>query len=129
MDSRPVGVYSGTLREQAVKATADMTHDLRFRLIYGFSPNHKFDLAVQTAGEIPTISADEVPPHFQQYVIVEVTIDSEGHVAEDRIVAGVVDLTIQVKLLSAIREFKYNPAKRDGVPIPSQRDIVIHIPS
>lgn len=129
MDSRPAGVYSGTLREQAVKATADMTHDLRFRLIYGFSPNHKFDLAVQTAGEIPTISADEVPPHFQQYVIVEVTIDSEGHVAEDRIVAGVVDLTIQVKLLSAIREFKYNPAKRDGVPIPSQRDIVIHIPS
>lgn len=129
MDSRPVGVYSGTLREQAVKATADMTHDLRFRLIYGFSPNHKFDLAVQTAGEIPAISADEVPPHFQQYVIVEVTIDSEGHVAEDRIVAGVVDPMIQVKLLSAIREFKYNPARRDGVPIPSQRDIVIHVPS
>lgn len=129
MESRPEGVYSGTLREQAVKATADITHDLRFRLIYGFSPNHRFDLAVQTAGEVPPISADEVPPHFQQYVIIEVTIDADGHVAEDRIVAGIVDSAIQEKLLSAIREFKYNPAKRDGVPIPSQRDIVIHIPS
>jgi TonB family protein len=129
MESRPEGVYSGTLREQAVKATADITHDLRFRLIYGFSPNHKFDLAVQTGGEVPPISADEVPPHFQQYVIIEVTIDAEGHVAEDRIVAGEVDSAIQQKLLAAIREFKYNPAKRDGVPIPSQRDIVIHIPS
>lgn len=129
IESRPEGVYSGTLREQAVKATADITHDLRFRLIYGFSPNHKFDLAVQTAGEVPTISANEVPPHFQQYVIIEVTIDADGHVAEDRIVAGIVDSAIQEKLLSAIRGFKYNPAKRDGVPIPSQRDIVIHIPS
>src|SRR5215468_3844872 len=32
------GVYSGTLREQAVKATADIMHDLKFRQIYGFSP-------------------------------------------------------------------------------------------
>lgn len=129
MESRTEGVYSGTLREQAVKATADITKDLRFRLVYGFSPNHKYDLAVQTAGEVPRISADEVPLHFQQYVIVEVTIDADGRVAEDRIVAGLVDPAIQEKLLSAIREFKYNPAKRDGVPIPSQRDIVIHIPS
>jgi hypothetical protein len=50
-------------------------------------------------------------------------------VAEERIVAGMVDPTIEQKLLSAIREFKYSPAKRDGVPIPSQLDIVIHIPS
>ena len=48
--------------------------------------------------------------------------------AEARIVAGLVDPPIQQKLLSAIREFEYNPAKRDGVPIPSQLDIVIHIP-
>jgi hypothetical protein len=44
-------------------------------------------------------------------------------------VAGMVTPTIEQTLLSAIREFKYSPAKRDGVPIPSQRDIVIHIPS
>jgi TonB family protein len=123
------GVYTGTVREQAKQATADIMHDLRFRQLYGFSPTYKYELAVQTAGELPPISAAEVPPHFQQYVIVEVTIDVDGRVAEERIVAGVVDPMIQQKLLSAIREFKYSPAKRDGVPIPSQRDIVIHIPT
>jgi TonB family protein len=90
---------------------------------------HEYQLAVQTAGEIPMIPAEQVPPHFQQYVIIEVTIDTEGSVAEARIVSGLVSANIEQTLLAAIREFKYNPAKRDGVPIPSQRDIVIHIPT
>jgi hypothetical protein len=123
------GVYSGTLREQAKQATADIMHDLRFRQVYGFSPGAQYQLAVQTGGELPPISADELPPHFQQYVIVEVTIDVQGKVAEARVVAGIVDSTIEHKLISAIQGFKYTPARRDGVPIPSQRDIVVHIPS
>src|SRR5437588_7537960 len=79
-----------TLRTQAKQATAAITMSLRFRQIYGFSPNYDYQLAVQTRGEIPPIPADEVPPHFQQYVIVEVTIDIDGRVAEARIVAGLV---------------------------------------
>jgi TonB family protein len=118
-----------TLREQAQQATAAITTSLRFHMIYGFYPGHDYKLAVQTAGEIPVISADQVPPHFQQYVVIEVTIDTEGQVADARIVAGIVDAAIEQRLLAAIRDFKYTPAKRDGVPIPSQRDIVIHIPS
>ncbi len=102
---------------------------MQFRWIYGFNRGPEYQLAVQTQGEVPAISAEEVPPHFQQYVIIEVTIDVEGKVAEARIVAGLVGTAIQQKLLSAIREFKYNPARRDGVPIPSQRDIVVHIPA
>jgi TonB family protein len=106
-----------------------MTMNLNFRGIYGFNPGPDYQLAVQTSGEWPSISAAQVPPHFEQLVIVEVTIDTEGRVAEARIVGGVVDATIAQKLLSTIREFKYSPAKRDGVPIPSQKDLVIHIPS
>jgi TonB family protein len=102
---------------------------LKFRQVYGFSPTHEYQLALRTAGEIPSISAADLPPRFEQYVIVEVTIDVDGRVVEERIVAGMVDPAIERTLLSAIREFKYSPAKRDGVPIPSQLDIVIHIPS
>ena len=118
-----------TLREQAQVATAAITADIRFRQIYGFSRGSAYQLAVQIAGEIPPIPPDQVPPHYQQYVTVEVTIDTNGKVAEARIITGIVSPTIEQTLLSAIREFKYNPAKRDGVPIPSQRDIVIHLPS
>jgi TonB family protein len=118
-----------TLHEQAKQGTAAIMLSLKFRQTYGFSPTHDYQLAFRTAGEMPSISAADLPPRFEQYVVVEITIDVDGRVAEERIVAGMVDVAIEKRLLSAIREFKYSPAKRDGVPIPSQLDIVIHIPS
>jgi TonB family protein len=101
---------------------------LKLRQIYGFDPDN-FQLPIRTAGEVPPIPAADVPPRFEQYVVVEVTIDVDGHVADARIVTGLVNPTIQQTLLSAIREFKYIPAKRGGTPIPSQVDIVVHIPT
>lgn len=117
------------LQQEAKQETAEIMKDLKFRQIYGFSLKHAYQLPMHSTGELPHISADEVPPHFEQYVVVEVTIGVDGHVAEARILAGMVSSTIQHKLLSAIREFKYNPATRDGVPIPSELDIVVHVPS
>jgi TonB family protein len=70
-----------------------------------------------------------LPPHYEQLVIVEITIDVDGSVAQARIVSGSVDPKIQHKLLSAILGFKYSPAKRGGTPIPSQLDLVVHVPS
>jgi TonB family protein len=118
-----------TLRREARRATAAIVQNFKFRTTYGFSPFPKYELAFQTSGQIPIISADLVPPHFEQYVIVEVTIDSQGSVADARITAGEVDNKIASTLLSAIRQFKYRPATREGVPIPSQCDLVIHIPT
>jgi TonB family protein len=118
-----------TLDEQAKQGTAAIMLSLKFRQTYGFSPTHDYQLAFRMMGEMPSISAADLPPRFEQYVVLEITIDVDGRVAEERIVAGLVDATIEQKLLSAIRGFKYSPAKRDGVPIASQLDIVIHIPS
>jgi TonB family protein len=117
------------LRQQAKQETAEITQDLKFRQIYGFSLKHRYQLPGHAAGELPYISKDELPPHYEQYVIVEVTIDVDGHVADARVVTGMVPPAIEQKLLSAIHEFKYSPATRDGVPIPSQLDIVVHVPS
>jgi TonB family protein len=128
---REVAGEGGTqvLRAHAKQATAAIMDSIKFRLTYGFSPNSGDKLAVQTAGNLPSISAADLPPRFEQYVIVEVTIDIEGRVADARIVAGMVDESIQQTLLSAVRQFKYSPATRNGAPVPSQRDIVIHVPS
>ena len=101
---------------------------IKQRLIYGFSTTD-YKLAIQTSGTIPVISASDLPPRFEQYLIVEVTIDTDGHVADARLTAGMTTPQIEQTLLSAIREFKYIPAKRDGTPIPCQIDLVIHIPS
>lgn len=124
-----VGTADDGLREQARAGARGIIDSFKFRTLYGFARFPDYRLAVQLSGDIPPISADRVPPHYEQYVTVEVTIDSEGRVAEARVVSGAIDASIQRTLLSAIHEFRYRPATREGVPIPSQCDIVIHIPT
>lgn len=116
------------LREQAGKGAKALTRALWFRQIYGFYPGHDYQIAFRTSGEAH-ISADELPPHFEQFVVVEITIDKDGHVADARRVSGLVPPAIEQKLLSEVREFKYHPATRDGLPVPTQLDVVIHVPS
>lgn len=116
------------LRQQASEGAKALVKALWFRQIYGFYPGHDYQLAFRTSGEVH-ISADEVPPRFEQFVIVEVTIDSDGHVADARRVSGTVPPAVEQKLLSEVREFKYHPATRDGLPISTQLDVVIHVPS
>src|SRR5689334_4863021 len=122
------GAALQALRGRAKSATAGMVESLKARGFWGFSSEH-YDLPSQTAGKLPDISASELPPRFEQYVTVEVTIDETGHVADVRIVGGEAPAIIQRQLLAAIRDFKYTPARRDGTPIPTQLDIVVHIPS
>lgn len=117
------------LRQRAKEYTAGLMTNIRLRHIYGFSPGPDYQLAFQTAGSLPIISAAEVPPRFEQYLIVDIIVDVDGRVADARIESGSVNPTIEKKLLVAIREFKYRPATRDGSPIPCQLGIVVHIPS
>jgi TonB family protein len=122
------GAALQALRGRAKSATAGMVESLKVRGFWGFSSEH-YDLPSQKAGKLPDISASELPPRFEQYVTVEVTIDETGHVADVRIVAGEAPASVQRRLIAAIRDFRYTPARRDGTPIPSQLDIVVHIPS
>jgi outer membrane biosynthesis protein TonB len=127
-DVSGTGTALETLRAHAKQATAGLMVGIKQRLIYGFS-TIDYKLAVQTSGVIPTISADDLPPRFEQYLVVEVTIDIDGRVADARLTTGMATPKIEQTLLSAIRGFTYIPAKRDGSPIPCQIDLVIHIPS
>ena len=121
--------YQGSdavLDSEAKRWTSAITKSLNFHRVY---LNHEYELAVLISGDLPFISADELPLHFQSYVTIEVTIDAEGVPAHVHTIAGIVTSAIEQKLLAAIRRFRYIPAKRDGLPVPSQRDIVIHIPT
>ena len=65
VEGDPTGVE--IIRAHAKQATAGLMVGIKQRLIYGFSTIH-YDLAVQTSGMIPTISADDLPPRFEQYL-------------------------------------------------------------
>lgn len=117
------------VRRRARAATRDLIQNFKLRTAFGIRTADEYTVAVQTGGALPRISPDELPPRFEQYVVVEATINVEGQVIDAHIVTGAVDDKIQHRLLSAIREFKYVPAKRNGIPIPYQVDIVVHVPS
>jgi hypothetical protein len=116
------------IRKKAQKTTAALVQNFKFRITYGVRSD-EYSVAVQTGGAPPQISVDDLPPRFEQYLIVEVTISIDGKVVDARITAGQVDQKIQDRVLAAIREYKYVPAKHNGSPIPSQVDLVIHVPS
>jgi len=116
------------LQREAKRESAAIINSLKFEEIYGFYPGHKFQLPLRQSGDIPHISPDLLPPRYSQIVLVDLTIDTEGKVADARIVAGEIDPAIQRILLAAVRGFKYSPATRDDIPIPSEVEIVIPVP-
>jgi hypothetical protein len=117
------------IRKNARSATVGLMQNFKFRTTYGFIPNEEYSVAVRSGGTPPQISVSELPTGFEQYLIVELTVDVDGNVVAARIVTGLVEKKIEDKVLAALREFKYIPAKRNGTPIPSQLDAVVHVPS
>ena len=117
-----------TLRKEAQRTTASLMKELKFRLNYGIG-SKDYELPIHKQGEIPLITAADLPPRFEQYLEIEVLIDTTGSVAEAKIVHGAADQKIEDRVLSAVRQFKYIPAKYLQKPVPCQMDIVVHIPS
>jgi Gram-negative bacterial TonB protein C-terminal len=117
-----------TLRTDAQRTTASLMKELKFRLNYGIG-SKDYELPIHKEGEIPLISAADLPPRFEQYLEIEILIDTTGSVAQAKVVHGAADQKIEDRLLAAVRQFKYVPAKYLQRPVPCQMDIVIHIPS
>src|SRR5215475_395560 len=61
-------------------------------------------------------------------VIVEVTIDSQGNVVETKVVQAI-GHGIDEKIVAALRQWRYQPATLDGVPVASKHDVHFHFPS
>lgn len=116
-----------SLGVRARRTTDELMQDFNFSMNHGFHAGAKLTFPNKTHGEIPPIAPDEVL--YEQYVIVEVTIDVDGTVAAARLTTGKVPAKTEEKLIAAIRRFRYAPATRDGIAVPSLMDIVIHVPS
>lgn len=75
----------------------------------------------------PHVSRSELPPGVQGDVVVEITIDAAGNVVETKLLQAI-GYGIDQKVVAALHEWRFRPATRNGVAIPSKHDVHYHFP-
>ena len=76
----------------------------------------------------PPVRRSEIPNGVAGSVIVEVTIDAQGNVIETRLLQGL-GYGIEEKVIATLHNWRFRPATKDGVPIPSKQDVYFRFPS
>lgn len=76
----------------------------------------------------PAIHRSELPIGLQGDVVVEITIDEQGKVVQERLLQGL-GHGIDEKVIAAVHDWTFRPATRNGVAIPSKHDVHFHFPS
>jgi TonB family protein len=74
------------------------------------------------------IPRSELPGGVQGDVIVEITIDAQGVVVEERLLQGL-GHGVDERCIAVLRDWRFRPATRNGVPIPSKHDVHFHFPT
>jgi periplasmic protein TonB len=74
------------------------------------------------------IPRSELPSGIQGDVIVEITIDAQGAVIGERLLQGL-GHGVDDRVIAVLRDWRFHPATRNGVAIPSKHDVHFHFPS
>jgi TonB family protein len=97
-------------------------------MIDGPITGHEVHVAYPVVYPDPPVARAELPRDLQGDVIIEVTIDSQGNVVETRILQAI-GHGIDEKIMTTLRQWHYQPATLDGVPVASKHDVHFHFPS
>jgi TonB family protein len=73
----------------------------------------------------PHVDPDELRGVAEGNVVVEIVIDERGAIVRKSVVQSM-GPAIDAKVLAALENWRFRPATRDGVPIPSKQDVVYH---
>ncbi|HUM06048.1 MAG TPA: TonB family protein [Terriglobales bacterium] len=96
-------------------------------VIDGPIEGHEVHVAYPIVFPDPPVARSEVSG-LQGDVVVEITIDAQGNVVETKVVQAI-GHGIDEKIAAALRQWHYQPATLDGVPVASKHDVHFHFPS
>ncbi|MGC2697885.1 MAG: TonB family protein [Candidatus Angelobacter sp.] len=74
------------------------------------------------------IPRSELPSGLQGDVIVEITIDERGSVVEEKLLQGL-GHGVDERVIAVLHDWRFRPATRNGIAIPSKHDVHFHFPS
>lgn len=89
---------------------------------------HEVHVAYPIVFPDPPVARSQLPPDLNGDVIIEVTIDAAGNVVETRILQAI-GHGIDEKIAATLRQWHYQPATLDGIPVASKHDVHFHFPS
>ena len=76
----------------------------------------------------PAVDRADIPSGVAGDVVVEVTIDEKGNVAEAKVLESL-GYGLEDKVLEALKSWHFTPATMNGVAIASRQDVHFHFPS
>ncbi len=94
----------------------------------GFALDHDVRAAISIVAPDPPIVRAKLPAWIRGDVIVEVTIDEKGSVVATRVLQTV-GFGLDQIIVDTLRQWRYIPAKVDGVAVASREDVHFHFPS
>jgi len=95
----------------------------------GLASGDEVKPALPVAFQDLKIPRSELPGGIQGGdVIVEITIDAQGAVVEERLLQGL-GHGVDERVIAVLRDWRFHPATRNGVAIPSKHDVHFHFPS
>jgi TonB family protein len=95
-------------------------------LSYGTSAGWEVRPALRLSGSEPIVDADDLNGAEGSEVI-EITIDEGGNIVSKVIIASLGPM-VDAKVMAALANWRFHPATRDGVAIPSKQDVSYHYP-
>lgn len=94
----------------------------------GLASGDEVKPALPVAFQDLKIYRSELPSGIQGDVVVEITIDVQGAVVEERLLQGL-GHGVDDRVIAVLRDWHFRPATRNGVAIPSKHDVHFHFPS
>ena len=94
-------------------------------LYEGSATGFEIKPALPVTGPQPQVYTPKLPRGFEGDVIVEVTIDEQGQVTNKILVRGLGN-GLDEQAIAVLENWRFRPATRDGVAIPSKQDVYFH---
>jgi protein TonB len=73
----------------------------------------------------PKPDLTKLPSGTKADIILDITIDENGRISDLKLVKGV-EQSIDAFVIATVRQWTFNPANRDGQPIPSEQELRFH---
>jgi TonB family protein len=97
-------------------------------LANGIPSDHDIRVALPVISPDPPIVRHKLPDWLRGDVVVEVTIDENGSVVKTKVLQTV-GYGIDQICVATLLQWRFTPAKIDGVSVASRQDVYFHFPS